>query len=349
MSLEFLALCPCSTLRCSILLDPRFVELIVLKKKNIYVFFIIFASTILISIFMAKIHGLFGSALTGSAAKSTFYKSAFDGQTIMRAKAASVKNPNTVEQVRNRIFTKANSKAYAALKIIADHSFEGVPYGAKSMQEFLKLNYPIIASMAGQNVFPLKSVNGLAIVGYQISSGTLPSPASFENDGQEAQMDFSSVIASADSISAKQLADVLKVSLGDQVTAVFLNTGPVDASNASDVVLCTRFAFKIPEEGDSVVIKSGIMDKAIYADNNSYNGPANFIADTDRKKLSLVLPGVPYGAVLAGLIVSRKVGEQWKRSTSYLANTANILGADWKEVMKSWSPSGTRYLNQANM
>lgn len=298
---------------------------------------------------MAKIHGLFGSALTGSAAKSTFYKSAFDGQTIMRAKAASVKNPNTVEQVRNRIFTKANSKAYAALKVIADHSFEGVPYGAKSMQQFLKLNYPIIASMAGQNVFPLKSVNGLAIVGYQISSGTLPSPASFENDGQTAQMNFSSSIAAVDNISAIQLANVLKVSLGDQVTAVFLATGPVDAGNASDVVLCTRFAFKIPEEGGSTVIKNGFMDKTIFADDNSYNGPVNFIADTNRKKLSMVLTDVPDGVKLAGLIVSRKVGEQWKRSTSYLANTANNIGAAWKDVMKSWSPSGTRYLNQADM
>ena len=298
---------------------------------------------------MAKIHGLFGSALTGSAAKSTFYKSAFDGQTIMRAKAASVKNPNTVEQVRNRIFTKANSKAYAALKVIADHSFEGVPYGAKSMQQFLKLNYPIIASMAGQNVFPLKSVNGLAIVGYQISSGTLPSPASFENDDQTAQMIFSSNLNSVDSISAAQLADVFKVSLGDQVTVVFLATGPVDAGNASDVVSCTRFAFKIPEEDNRAVIQHGVMDSFIYADNNSYNGKVEFIVDTDKKKLSMVLPGVPDGVTLAGLIVSRKVGEQWKRSTSYLVNTANNIGAAWKDVMKSWSPSGTRYLNQADM
>lgn len=336
-------------MRCSFLLVPRFVVLIVLKIKNIYVFFVIFASSILISIFMAKIHGLFGSALTGSAAKSTFYKSAFDGQTIMRAKAASVKNPNTVAQVVNRIFTKANSKAYAALKIIADHSFEGVPYGAKSMQQFLTLNYPIIASMAGQQVFPLKSVNGLAIVGYQISSGTLPSPASFENTGMTAQMDFSSTIASAASITAKQLADVLKVSLGDQVTAVFLATGPVDLGSASDVVLCTRFAFKIPEDPETEVITSGFMDKEIYADNNSYNGSAEFIADTDRKVLSMVLPGVPDGVKLSGLIVSRKVGEQWKRSTSYLVNTANNIGADWKDVMKSWSPSSPLYLNQANM
>lgn len=349
MSLEFLALFPWSYLRCSFLLDPRFVELIVLKKKKISVFFIIFASTILISIFMAKIHGLFGSALTGSAAKSTFYKSAFDGQTIMRAKAASVKNPNTVEQVVNRIFTKANSKAYAALKIIADHSFEGVPYGAKSMQQFLKLNYPIIASMAGQNVFPLKSVNGLAIVGYQISSGTLPPPASFENDGLTAQMDFSSRIASVETVSALQLAEVFKVSLGDQVTCVFLATGPCDAGSADEVVSCTRFAFKIPEEESIAVIKSGIMDAAIYADNNSYNGKVEFIADTDRKVLSMVLPGVPDGVKLSGIIVSRKVGDQWKRSTSYLVNTANNIGADWKDVMKSWSPSGTRYLNQADM
>lgn len=296
---------------------------------------------------MAKIHGLFGSALTGSAAKSTFYKSAFDGQTIMRAKAASVKNPNTLAQVVNRIFTKANSKAYAALKVIADHSFEGVPYGAKSMQQFLKLNYPIIASMAGQKVFPIKSVNGLAIVGYQISSGTLPSPAGFENDGQEAQMDFGSIITSVDTISALQLADVLNVSLGDQVTCVFLATGPVDAGNADDVVSCTRFAFKIPEEGDTAVIKNGIMDKAIYADDNSYNGQVDFIADPDKHVLSMFLPGVASGITLAGIIVSRKEGEQWKRSTSYLVNTANNIGAEWKDVVKSWSPSGNRYLNQA--
>ena len=162
-------------------------------------------------------------------------------------------------------------------------------------------------------------------------------------------MDFSSQIAKTDSISAKQLADVLKVSLGDQVTAVFLATGPVDAGNASDVVSCTRFAFKIPEEENRAVIQHGVMDTAIYADNNSYNGSAEFIADTDRKKLTMVLPGVPDGVKLAGLIVSRKVGEQWKRSTSYLVNTANNIGAAWKDVMKSWSPSGTRYLNLADM
>lgn len=298
---------------------------------------------------MAKVHGLFGSALTGSAAKSTFYKSAFDGQTIMRAKAASVKNPNTLEQVVNRIFTKANSKAYAALKIIADHSFEGVPYGAKSMQQFLKLNYPIIASMAGQNVFPLKSVNGLAIVGYQISSGTLTPPASFENDGEQAQMVFSSRIASVETVSAFQLAQVLNVSLGDQVTCVFLATGPCDTGNADEVVSCTRFAFKIPDQESIAVIKGGVMDSTIYADNNSYKGKVEFIADSDRKKLSMILPDVPDGVKLSGIIVSRKEGEQWKRSTSYLMNTANNIGATWKDVLKSWAPSGTRYLNQAEM
>lgn len=298
---------------------------------------------------MAKIHGLFGSALTGSAAKSTFYKSAFDGQTIMRAKAASVKNPNTLEQVVNRIFTKANSKAYAALKIIADHSFEGVPYGAKSMQQFLKLNYPIIASMAGQNVFPLKSVNGLAIVGYQISSGTLPSPAGFENDGEQAQMVFSSRLNSVDTISSTQLADIFKVSLGDQVTCVFLATGPVDAGSASEVVSCTRFAFKIPEKDDYAVVQHGVMDATIYADDNSYNGKVEFIADTEKKKVTMILTGVPDNVKLSGIIVSRKVGDQWKRSTSYLVNTADNVGADWKDVLKSWSPSGKLYLNQANM
>ena len=51
-----------------------------------------------------------------------------------------VKNPKTVAQTVQRILVKAAGMAYAMLKFICNHSFEGVTNGFECMNKFKKVN-----------------------------------------------------------------------------------------------------------------------------------------------------------------------------------------------------------------
>lgn len=296
---------------------------------------------------MAKIHGLFGSALTGSAAKSTFYKSAFDGQTIMRAKAASVKNPNTVAQVINRIITKANGAAYSVLKGIVDHSFEGVTYGARSMQQFLKLNYPILKAVSGKAAFPRKGAFGLAAAPYQVSMGSLPSVRAFTLANDSASVDIvSTAITSVDKITAQEIADLFGAELGDQISFIYLFLGsPRDEFDGMPSAY--RIAFNIPLEADAAVVTSGNLDKSLYTEDNTYNGAVIF--SVAEGKVTINMMGISERIDGAAIIASRKENGKWLRSTEkmVLGPDVDTLYDTWEAVVQSWSPSSVQYLNQA--
>ena len=93
---------------------------------------------------MARINGLIGTNLTGSAGKLTF--TMVNGQNIMKQKATVVKNPRTVAQQSQRMKFNSVTNAYARTQSITNHSFSGIPYGAKSMNYFKSKASQIIAN-----------------------------------------------------------------------------------------------------------------------------------------------------------------------------------------------------------
>ena len=68
------------------------------------------------------------------------------GQNIASEKPATVKNPRSNAQQRQRMVFATVSAAYSAMKEICDHSFEGITYGADNMAEFMRRNLSIMKS-----------------------------------------------------------------------------------------------------------------------------------------------------------------------------------------------------------
>lgn len=90
---------------------------------------------------MAKSKGFFGLR-SGSTKNFTF--SELNGQQITKERVYKVKNPRTMQQMRQRMVMATVSAAYGYLKEICDHSFEGFGVGAPSMAEFMRVNLDLL-------------------------------------------------------------------------------------------------------------------------------------------------------------------------------------------------------------
>ena len=62
-----------------------------------------------------------------------------NGNTVVRTKGA-VSNPQTYQQMIQRVIIKTVTRSYSLMKDICNHSFEGQKAGAQSMQRFNKIN-----------------------------------------------------------------------------------------------------------------------------------------------------------------------------------------------------------------
>ena len=71
---------------------------------------------------MGKIEGIFATNISGKVGNVVFRKAG--KQNIVSQRPASIKNPRTDMQQRQRAYIKTVSSAYSVLKPICDHSFE---------------------------------------------------------------------------------------------------------------------------------------------------------------------------------------------------------------------------------
>lgn len=108
-----------------------------------------------------------------------------NGKQVTRAKAETVRNPQTEKQVLQRIILNTISQAYSRMSAITDHSFEGKITPAENMAAFMKRNMNDLRSKisaavaAGQsfsdifNFAPIGSAN-FVYNPLVISMGALP-------------------------------------------------------------------------------------------------------------------------------------------------------------------------------
>ena len=86
---------------------------------------------------MAKSNAFFGLR-RGSTKTLTF--SVLKGKQITKDRVEGGRNPRTPEQMVQRMCMATASAAYARMKQIVDHSFEGITYGQTTMSEFIRVN-----------------------------------------------------------------------------------------------------------------------------------------------------------------------------------------------------------------
>lgn len=120
---------------------------------------------------MAQSKSFFGLR-KGSTKSLTF--SVYNGKQVTKDRVTEVKNPRSSMQMSQRAVMSTVLKAYSAMKDICNHSFEGVPYGQKTMNTFISENINLIRKDIPN--INLSEWKGRTVQNsYLISRGSLPS------------------------------------------------------------------------------------------------------------------------------------------------------------------------------
>lgn len=295
------------------------------------------------------------------------------GKRLARIRQTDVKNPKTDGQVIQRMILATASKAYGRMKSIVDHSWQGIAYGGISQSYFLKKAMERIRKFVADSMaaFPssitdplqwvgLARPDRLAEAGYglQISEGTIPSVNAYyakQGEGEDADTvlsHFGSVI----DLTAGQVAkikDVMKAlgaKVGDQITAVCIAENGefkfgryVINNNATEAQLEKAWDGSADAEAfdkeKSIAVEVQIV-------------PSNTSTETESKMTVDTVEGESIRA--AAIIISRKVGDVWQRSTQYLMPVGDVSVVD--SIIKLWQLGTTEiatenpyYLNNADL
>ncbi len=313
---------------------------------------------------MAIIRGTYVTRLAGKVGNVVYRNRG--GQNIASEKPATVKNPRSNAQQRQRMVFATVSAAYSAMKEICDHSFEGITYGADNMAEFMRRNLSIMKSRT--KFFNSKGNPYMIPNPYLISRGSLPTiPVGVNQTGLE-EVDDTPAIAiqiptmtlsttNATTYTVAQLHNDLGIEIGDQITLLGVSNaknGERISSGVAPVQYQTTFVYARlvfdATKGRGVLFSEGAINAANLAP-ESQN--ANAIA-LNTSKNGFALKSALWEVTgedlcAAAVIISRKNGADWMRSTQTLVTNEENVSIEYTDadMLPSYLPTGEKYLNNA--
>lgn len=263
---------------------------------------------------MAKSKGFFGLR-SGSTKNFTF--SELNGQQITKERVYKVKNPRTLQQMRQRMVMATVSAAYSYLKEICDHSFEGFGVGSPCMSEFMRLNLDALkakaqndAAVVAFNAYQDKNINP---VPFMVAKGSLNEivPTITEN-----KLNWSTAKGNADTTTAEGIYAALGLNQGDMVT--FILCGGDFVSNAAltfapQTLAITRL------HADKQGAVSSLANAFTVESNNQGNINVDFNMST-----KIVFEASCDKLVMGAVIISRKAADKWLRSNASMVVKAGI-------------------------
>ena len=292
-----------------------------------------------------------------------------DGKRLARIRQTEVKNPKTDGQIIQRMILATASKAYGRMKSIVDHSWQGISYGGVSQSYFLKKAMERIRKFVADSMaaFPssitdplqwvgLARPDRLAEAGYglQISEGTIPSvSANYAQNGEGEDADtvfdhFGNVISGTGAEAEPSVLAVMSsigAAKGDQISAIaLLDNGEFKYSRY--VINGEATDEELNEAWD------GTLDGAAFDENKSLMGGVQITAVGGKVMVKPVSNNRTAKAV--AIILSRKDGNTWQRSTQYLMPVGDVSVVD--SIIKLWQLGSTEiptanpyYLNNADL
>lgn len=255
---------------------------------------------------MAKSKGFFGLR-SGSTKNFTF--SELNGQQITKERVYKVKNPRTLQQMRQRMVMATVSAAYSYLKEICDHSFEGFGVGSPCMGEFMRLNLDALkakakndAAVVAFNAYQDKNINP---VPFMISKGSLneiiPTIA-------DSKLSWSTPKNNADTTTAEGIYAALGLNQGDMVT--FILCGGDFVSNAALTFAPQPLAItRLHADKQGAV--SSLANAFTIESNNQGSINVDFSLGTN-----IVFDVTCDKLVMGAVIISRKAADKWLRSNA---------------------------------
>lgn len=296
---------------------------------------------------MAKSSSFFGLR-RGSTKSLTFQ--VLDGKQITKDRVTHVHNPRTEQQMMQRVFMYNVQRAYMANSKICDHSFEGVSYGAKSMQYFMSENLKRVREYVRDQVNnydinarevtdfrPLGGI-GFGALDYLVSKGTLPSLRTVWYEGQSADNPSQKALAllvsdaSIDDPTYQDFKDFYGCDAGDQVTFVI---NWLDYQDNIRTTIIRNVLQGRDQQGNNVPLdETEIRNLAVgdstdiyFEDEGPYFVPDLKEIDVNGSTFNALVVTVRSGQGCADMlgcycVLSRKNGNSWLRSTQ------NLVGLD---------------------
>ena len=299
----------------------------------------------------------------GSVGDVTFYRNR--GNQVARARNRKPMNPKTEAQTIQRMILATASKAYSRMKGIVDHSFQGVQYGGVSQSYFLKRAMEDIRNWVAQTItitgeYPAALRNpllyrGLAFpldphqsgVGLLVSEGSIPTVEATTTAAEGADpvvTQFGRTVP--ENAGINDVLEGLGAQAGDQITVIgLLDNGRFLASRY--VIRADATTAELAEGWDSTI------DGAAFDETKSSLSSLALV--NGKGKLMPSVPASLGGLCAAAVIISRKVGDVWQRSTQRLVwlldagdySTTDVVAAEWMAGTAQIDTVNPRYLNQA--
>lgn len=325
---------------------------------------------------MSKDNMLLGFA-RGKVGDLVFYRRY--GEQVTRARNAAPANPRTIRQSVQRSILKTVSSAYSLFSPIADHSFEGIDGKTPNQSEFTRLNISLLRSRilaSGLNLdnptevldsemtnYSSKDTTYPVLNNYIISAGRLQA-INYNWDSSLPGMVYSGSALPTEP-TYQQFIDAFGLLRGDQLTFLWVygNDGV-----ASDAGLLQGFEYSRlilePANGDmstQLWTEEGAgIPTPIGSPNPRNEGRISFDSSAAGRVAFVPAPGAlgdvdePKTGVACAVILSRKIGDQWKRSGASLVKREGLdkdtaiwyLGDAVSSFMDPPSSSNL-YLNQA--
>lgn len=297
---------------------------------------------------MATSKSFFGKR-RGSTKNFTF--AVFNGKQVTKEKAEQVKNPRTLAQMRNRMILTTSSAAYAAMKEIVDHSFQGYVYGLQNMSRFQSVNNKLLRANIGvvTSQFAYANYGDARVLpgAYVISEGSLaPIPTAM----------FACAITGANSVAftlqpgvtaAELTADAIISALGLQVgelaTLCFLADCGTEAGYKFGFIrLTVKAAGSVQLTAQNLTEYFDIESNAPVAITSVADGTAVITATIDG-----VLAN---GGLCYGCIHSANENGSWKRSdtTMTIAN-GTLLEPTATQAIATYPVGGSKILNNGDI
>lgn len=307
---------------------------------------------------MGKVKGIFASNISGRVGNVVFRKNG--KANVVSQRPAAVKNPRTNLQQIQRAYIKSVTSAYSVFCKICDHSFEGVSYGARSMNFFNKVNYPVVSG-ARKAVF--KNSDSVVVpVAFIMSKGSITWNGSLKDNGVIADISqymANNKVTNIANFEYSQLLEALNLKVGDQITVInvklldrtFTSQNGLVSQNANSMSFA-RYILKSADGTTKAFVADGgeasgkyKLNPDILAEDSLMSYDAE-IKISSKGSFSIETSGGDNPQYYTA-IISRKNGDKWLRSNATLYVSNEDTSYDISNVLSSYMPSDEPYLNAA--
>ena len=258
-----------------------------------------------------------------------------NGNTVVRTKGA-VSNPQTYQQMIQRVIIKTVTRSYSLMKDICNHSFEGQKAGAQSMQRFNKINAKLLRTRAAE----ISQSNGSLYKFYQFTSTgvnfkKIPA-ACYISEGSLGEI-FAGItpytaegscvaFLTANENTYKGVANRWNLKRGDQLTFITVERD----RTTKQYLFCYNRIVLDPrtEDGDSAPMASTFIGQnGVQFANRRNDGEFNTLTYNATEN-RIEWKKQDADVIAAAVIASRKADGNKLRSTSQLVLSEEAIGND---------------------